>query len=133
MKSFNDLWARGPRPKREGYLLVDHRASPGIPADAARRMGYDPGLVGEGKVLEAATLSCAHCGTKNVINTNRTRERASCFQCAGKYICDLCDAERRKPDYVHRPMAQIIDMVGSGKFIAAQLGVRPLLIPNNGE
>ena len=42
-------------------LPVDHRASPGIPEDKARQMGYEPSLVGEGKLMEADILTCAHC------------------------------------------------------------------------
>ena len=47
--------------QREGYLMVDHRASPGIPEDVARQIGMDPAQVKEGKLLEAATLTCSHC------------------------------------------------------------------------
>ena len=32
--------------KSFGYLFVDHRNSPGIPEDMARKMGYEPSLVG---------------------------------------------------------------------------------------
>jgi hypothetical protein len=62
-------------------------------------------------------------------NLNRERERAFCMQCGGAYICDLCDAERRKPDYVHMPFRQIVELVGSGKATVVTLGVRPVLAP----
>jgi hypothetical protein len=115
--------------RNEGYLFVDHRASPGIPEELARRMGYEPALVGEGKVLEAATLMCLHCNQPVVLNPLRTRERAFCMQCGGGYICDLCDGERRKPDYVHLPFKKVVDLVATGEATALSLGVRPLLIP----
>lgn len=115
--------------KPEGWLFVDHRASPGIPEDAARRMGLDPDLVREGSVMEAATQTCAHCGTVVVMNPERTRQRATCFQCMA-YICDGCEHERtRNPDWQHLPMKQIVDLVGGGEATAVRLGVRPLLIP----
>lgn len=64
---------------REGYLLVDHRASPGIKGMPA--------------LFEAATFRCSHC-EKNVIrNQARTRERAWCPVC-DKYVCDECEAVR---------------------------------------
>lgn len=37
----------GPKPTYEGYVLIDHRASPGIPADLAVALGLDPMLVKE--------------------------------------------------------------------------------------
>jgi hypothetical protein len=119
--------------KNEGYLFVDHRASPGIPADKARQMGYDPAMVGEGRVLEAATLMCRHCNQPVVLNPLRTRERAFCMQCGGAYICDLCDAERRRPDYEHLPFRKVVDLVASGEAVALSLGVRPLLIPTKAK
>lgn len=67
------------RSRREGYLLIDHRASPGI---------------GEGKlransVFEAATNTCVHCQRIVVLNPDRTRDRARCSRC-DRYICDQC-------------------------------------------
>ena len=115
--------------KSFGYLFVDHRNSPGIPEDVARKMGYEPSLVGEGKLMEADTMMCAHCNRPVIMNPMRTRDRAYCMGCGGQYICDLCDAERRKPDYKHLPFNKIKDLVGAGEAIAVQLGVQPLLVP----
>ena len=117
--------------KPEGYLFVDHRASPGIPEDKARRMGLEPSLVGEGKVMEAATMMCAHCNRPHIKNPLRTRERAYCMACGGAYICDLCNIERLKPDYRHLPFRQIVDLVATGEATAVRLGSRPLLIPTS--
>ncbi len=94
---------------KEGYLFVDHRASPGLPADFARRMGYDPATVAEGQLLEAATKTCQHCGTVVIMNPERVRTRANCPDCGNDYICDFCDAERHKPGYVHNPIRKWID------------------------
>jgi hypothetical protein len=116
-----------------GELMVDHRASPGLPPDVARRAGYDPAQVSEGTLFEAATLMCAHCQQIVIKNPLRDRERAYCVQCSGAYICDQCDARRREPDYVHMSFKQIVDLVGSGKVECASLGVRPLLIPTQGK
>jgi len=114
--------------KPYGYLFVDHRASPGIPADKARQMGYEPSQVGEGKVMEADTMTCAHCRDIFIKNPLRTRERYYCMECGGDYICDLCNAERLKSDYVHLPFQQIVDLVATGEFTPVTLGVRPLLV-----
>jgi hypothetical protein len=112
-----------------GRLFVDHRASPGIPEDKARQLGLEPSLVGEGKVMEADTIFCAHCNQCVVINPLRTRERYYCMACAGAYICDLCNAERLRPDYNHLPFRQIVDIVAAGDATPVTLGVRPLLVP----
>ena len=84
-----------------GWVMIDHSASPGIPAEVARKIGMPPELVAEGKKLEAHTLSCRHCGGHVVLNPLRTRERGYCRTC-DHYICDACDALRSLPDYVHQ-------------------------------
>lgn len=53
---------------REGYLMIDDRAS-------------------GGKLLEAATVTCAHCQLTWVKNPQRTRPRAYCAHC-NSYVCD---------------------------------------------
>lgn len=96
--------------KRDGgYLMVDHRASPGLPEDVARLVGYDPKFCGEGKLFEAATLTCSHCKTAVVKNPLRTRERHFCAACSGHYICDGCAFEASQPDYAHTPFDKKID------------------------
>jgi len=99
----------------EGEVFIDHRASPGLPEHIARLCGYDPAQCGEGRLFEAATLSCSHCRQRLIKNPLRTRERATCLPCANHYICDLCDAERRKPGYVHTPFEAVIERVIEGK------------------
>lgn len=89
--------------QREGYLLLDHRASPGLPADFARAMGIDPVLASEGKLFEAATLTCVHCTNVVLKNRFRLREREKCMKCGGKYVCDACAYEASLPDYDHTP------------------------------
>jgi hypothetical protein len=81
--------------KGEGYLLIDHRNSPGITEEFIRSCGKDPAdflIVGEGKVLEAATLTCSHCQKVVHMSPTRKRERGSCRKC-NKYICDDCNAD----------------------------------------
>lgn len=97
--------------QREGYLLVDHRASPGISEDLAVRLGLDPHQVREGKVYEAATMTCAHCKSAVVRNPLRTRERASCMKCGGKFICDDCALQARLSGYSHLPFDKKVDLV----------------------
>lgn len=97
--------------KSMGYLMVDHRASPGLPEDIARKVGYDPKLAGEGKVYEADTMRCSHCAGHVAKNPLRTRERHSCLKCGGNYICDGCAYLASLPDYVHTPMSKQIDNV----------------------
>lgn len=63
--------------QREGYLFIDHRASPGTEQ------------VGEGKFFEGATISCSHCQAVMIKNPERIRPRAHCRGC-DKCICDGC-------------------------------------------
>jgi hypothetical protein len=93
----------------DGYIMIDHRASPGMPEDVLRQAGIDMPAVGEGQVMECAIMVCRHCQQPYIRNPARARERASCMKCGGKYICDLCEFESRQPGYVHRPFLKVVD------------------------
>jgi hypothetical protein len=114
--------------KQMGYLMVDHRASPGLPENVARLAGYDPTLCREGKIYEADTMTCSHCGGTVVKNIFRTRERHSCAKCGGHYICDGCQYLSTLPDYVHAPMSKIIDDVRKQEALGSPMG---LLLPTS--
>jgi hypothetical protein len=95
--------------KQHGEVMVDHRASPGLPEDVARWAGYDPKLCGEGKLFESATLTCSHCKNSMIKNPFRVREREHCAKCGYHYICDFCYADMQKPDYSHLPFERLVD------------------------
>lgn len=82
--------------KREGYLLVDHRGSPGVTGEAPPN-----------SVFESATRNCAHCQRVVVMNPLRTRERHSCRKCDA-YICDDCAAAGEC-----RPFVKLLDQAAS--------------------
>jgi hypothetical protein len=97
--------------KQQGYLLVDHRASPGLPEDIALAAGYDPKWCGEGKVYEADTLTCSHCKGVIVKNPLRTRDRHYCAKCSGHYICDGCAYMAAQPNYAHTPFEKKVEQI----------------------
>jgi predicted RNA-binding Zn-ribbon protein involved in translation (DUF1610 family) len=102
------------RRSHEGYLMVDHRASPGLP--------------GKPKFEEKTTYGCPHCGNHVIINRLRTRERAYCARCDDT-ICDLCAEARLNPDYVHRSIKELADMIQSGKWeLIGGTSTKPTLI-----
>jgi hypothetical protein len=74
---------------QEGYLMIDHRASPGILA------GEAPGAipVGAGALFETSTITCSHCQKISILNPGRTRERGYCPKC-DHYVCDQCETAR---------------------------------------
>lgn len=78
---------------QEGYLLVDHRYSPGIPDETAIKAGIPAGAAGADTVFEAATFTCADCEKVVIINRKRTRPRGYCPKC-NHYLCDECEAIR---------------------------------------
>jgi hypothetical protein len=95
--------------------MVDHRASPGLPVDFYKPLGSDMPAVGEGKMLEMATITCSHCNSIVVKNPLRVRERAYCSKC-DHYICDSCSVISKLPLYDHTPFEKIADVVaGSDK------------------
>src|SRR5215470_1496886 len=99
----------------EGEIWVSHKASPGLTEQQARAFGYEPSQCREGKVFEAAILTCSHCDVRVIRNPLRERERATCLHCSNHYICDSCDWKRRQPDYIHRPFQAVKDLVLEGK------------------
>lgn len=113
--------------KQMGYLMVDHRASPGLPEDIARQVGYDPRLSGEGKVYEADTMTCSHCRGTVVKNIFRTRERHHCTKC-DHYICDGCAFRASLPDYVHTPFSKVIEQTIRQELLGTPPG---LLVPTS--
>lgn len=86
--------------KNEGYLLIDHQASPGLTPEDFRKAGitehslHKLGLsmaeFGEGKRLERATARCCHCGKQVFLNSERVQPRSFCRTCPPglDYVCD---------------------------------------------
>ena len=101
-----------PQSSKDGVMLIDHRASPGMPKELCEQTGI-LGL-GEGKMVELATKTCAHCKTVVVINPWRERDRAFCGKCFG-YVCDQCSVAMRQPDYYHMQFEELADLVMTGK------------------
>ncbi len=76
----------------EGYIMLDHRNSPGVTPEMLATGHYLPAP--EGKVFEAPIIRCNHCGTMLVVNPARTRAREHCPKC-DHYICDGCGLARK--------------------------------------
>jgi hypothetical protein len=90
---------------KEGYLMIDHRATEPVKDEVMVRNGLPPGA-GRG-MFESATYTCSHCEYVVVLNPNRTREREYCRGC-DSYICDGCGA-LKKNGAVCKTYAQIVD------------------------
>jgi len=74
---------------REGYMMLDHRASPGLSEFHTWNDDLPPGsLTG---LFEGPTYTCSHCTRVVVMEPQRTRERSFCMGCAHN-ICDDCGA-----------------------------------------
>jgi hypothetical protein len=80
--------------RHEGYLLIDHSNSPGI-----------PGRTGK---LECSVVTCSHCQRGVMLNPDRSRPRAYCPSC-DHYICDQCEAIRAQTGC--KTFKQIMDEV----------------------
>jgi hypothetical protein len=111
----------------EGELVIDHRASPGLPPQMAQAIGLPAQYLGEGRMYEAAVLYCHHCGVPQIKNLNRTRPRYSCAACGIKYVCDVCASAASQPGYVHRSLEEISDMIRSGRWIVSGSTSAPVL------
>lgn len=89
----------------EGYILIDHRNSPGVPDAIMVPQGLIPGA-GKG-LFESATYTCPYCERVVILNPDRSRARAYDRK-TDHYICDSCDALRSTGAEM-KPMKQIAD------------------------
>lgn len=103
----------------EGVMITDHRAGPGVPGF------YQPGML-----VEEVTLSCVHCSGCWIANPDRERDRHYCPKC-DRYICDGCALAATLPDYVHRSLHEVVDLVRSGKFTLQGSLCNPILVSNS--
>jgi hypothetical protein len=79
-----------------GYLIIDHTDSPGISeSEIPARLKDSTIPVPAGKKFETDLWTCSHCQRGVYLNSNRTRERATCLHCY-HYICDSCNVLYRK-------------------------------------
>lgn len=120
--------------RHDGELMIDHRFSRGLTAEEARAFGMPDIPLGEGGAVSLATVGCNHCGGVWLVNHYRTRERHYCKKC-DHYLCDLCAAVTAQPNYVHRTISELTDLITSGKFTFApgSTTTNPILIPTHIE
>lgn len=100
---------------QEGYLLIDHRNSPGV-----RTLKCV--AAGPGEILEAPTITCSHCQAIMIVNPGRTRERGYCAKC-DHYICDTCALRRECI-----PFAKITDLTLSRAIHGLDVREPPTLL-----
>ena len=92
----------------EGYLLIDHRVSPGVPDALMVPQGYP---VGSGRgVFESPTYTCSHCEAVVVMNPDRSRPRTWCKKC-DHYICDACGAQLAATGICYPFKARVNDLL----------------------
>ena len=78
----------------EGYMLIDHRFSPGLPEGTCIPGLPDSYITAKpGQALEMAIIVCRHCQTEIIKNPERSRPRGYCTSC-DHYICDACEGAR---------------------------------------
>jgi hypothetical protein len=91
----------------EGYMLIDHRNSPGV-ADEVMTQGLIPGA-GRG-IFESPTFTCSHCEAVVIMNPNRSRARGYCRKC-DHYVCDACEAERVRTGICYPFKSMVLDLL----------------------
>jgi hypothetical protein len=77
----------------EGYMLIDHRNSPGLPDDLPPIPGLQSVRAPKGVIVEMAIVVCRHCQVEIIKDPQRTRPRGYCPGC-DHYICDRCEGVR---------------------------------------
>lgn len=105
----------------EGYLMIDHSASPGVTDEDMRRANPElPAGAGSG-MFETPMVCCSHCQKMLVVNPMRTRDRAYCRSCDA-YICDECGIVATLHGEC-RPFRRVMDE-------AQERAARGLIVPN---
>lgn len=100
----------------EGYLLMNHKDSPGLSEaflqKEASKSGTPPLPMGAGRGLfEAPTITCSHCQKVVVINPLRNRDRAYCAKC-DHYLCDdPCGLDYKVSGGACRSYKQLTEML----------------------
>ena len=102
----------------EGYLLIDHTASPGTTTALAHGAGKVVPVVPEGTKLEASIITCAHCQRGVILNPQRSHDREWCWGC-NHYLCDNCGLIR-KIDGQCRSMRALLDRLQELAFQTAR-------------
>lgn len=104
----------------QGWLIIDHRDSPGIPDSMAPQVAALGGVPVPGNTMvELDTWTCAHCNAVVLKNPDRTRPREVCRKCM-KVVCD-------NHNLWCEPFAALADAIVDGKL--HKLPSSPLLIP----
>jgi hypothetical protein len=72
---------------RDGYVMIDHRDSPGLEGKVENGFRYQhvPG----GTMFEGKTFTCPRCHKVIVKNPDRGRNRGYCRKCDHD-VCDSC-------------------------------------------
>jgi hypothetical protein len=91
----------------EGYVMIDHRDSPGFTQEEAARLGLGGLPVGRGTLFQSPTITCHVCQAVVIINPDRSRSRGYCPK-HNAYSCDACNAERVRTG-ICKPFQQVID------------------------
>jgi hypothetical protein len=104
----------------EGYLLIDHTDSPGVPDSLSVAAGLPAGA-GRGK-FECATLTCQHCDVQVLVNPKRNRERAWCKHC-DHYLCDACGVALQHTGECRNASKRITEYLA-----AVERGEHPLIL-----
>lgn len=95
--------------RQGGYLMIDHRNSPGIPEDLGRQWAAQGAPVKLGSsMLEADTYTCSHCQYVVITNPKRTRPREVCRKCMA-VVCDRASCVLNC-----QPFEALVEKVASG-------------------
>jgi hypothetical protein len=104
--------------RHEGYLMIDHRNSPGVSAELIQQSGKSAPIVGAGALHEAPIITCSHCQAGMMLNPMRTRNREYCAKC-DHYICDRC-ALVLKVTLECKPFRQVLDTLQEQAVLIGQ-------------
>lgn len=103
-----------------GWLIIDHTNSPGIPDSMAPQVAAAGGVPVPGNTkVELDTWTCKHCHSIVLKNPDRTRPREVCRKCMA-VVCDRCILWCD-------PFEKVAEAIIEGKYHT--LGDSPLLVP----
>ena len=112
----------------EGYIMIDHRNSPGVPDEVMVKQGLIPGS-GRG-LFESATFTCPYCETVVIMNPDRSRPRGYDRK-LDRYICDRCETVRVSgaPMKTMKQVADEILNTNAKAGVSSEAFQSPVIIP----
>lgn len=118
----------GSKRRHEGYLMLDHRGTEGVPDEVMRSCGLPAGS--GHKLYECPSFTCSHCQRVVIMDARRTNSRGYCKKC-DHYVCDNCETIRVASGGMCKTFSQQVDeLLNAAEKQATTQDPRTIVLPD---